>query len=92
MLCFGQGGPFWRVPTGRRDGTISNRSEALNNIPPPTGNFSTLQRLFSNQGLDLTDLVLLSESQVLTPLVCLIVHHFQPACIISLVWVIRTQL
>nr|XP_023883793.1 peroxidase 3-like [Quercus suber] len=54
------GGPFWRVPTGRTDGTISNGSEALSNLPPPTGNFSTLQRLFSNQGLDLTDLVLLS--------------------------------
>ncbi|XP_065630718.1 peroxidase 3-like [Quercus suber] len=59
------GGPFWRVPTGRRDGTISNRSEALNNIPPPTGNFSTLQRLFSNQGLDLTDLVLLSGAHTI---------------------------
>jgi peroxidase len=55
-----QGGPFWRVPTGRRDGTISRSSEALNNIPPPTSNFTNLQRLFANQGLDLKDLVLLS--------------------------------
>ncbi|KAJ6991323.1 hypothetical protein NC653_019499 [Populus alba x Populus x berolinensis] len=54
------GGPFWRVPTGRRDGTISRSSEALNNIPPPTSNFTNLQRLFANQGLDLKDLVLLS--------------------------------
>ncbi|KAJ6917359.1 hypothetical protein NC652_019657 [Populus alba x Populus x berolinensis] len=59
--CDASGGPFWRVPTGRRDGTISRSSEALNNIPPPTSNFTNLQRLFANQGLDLKDLVLLSE-------------------------------
>ena len=59
-LILAQGGPFWSVPTGRRDGTISNSSEALSDIPPPTGNFSTLQTLFSNVGLNLTDLVLLS--------------------------------
>ncbi|GMY09931.1 peroxidase 3-like isoform X1 [Fagus crenata] len=53
------GGPFWRFPTGRRDGTFSNSTEALNNIPPPFGNFTTLQTLFSNQGLDLNDLVFL---------------------------------
>lgn len=58
--CNVQGGPYWEVPTGRRDGLISRSSEALNNIPPPFGNFSTLQRLFANQGLDLKDLVLLS--------------------------------
>lgn len=55
-----QGGPSWTVPTGRRDGTISLSSEAVNNIPPPTSNFTNLQRLFGNQGLDLKDLVLLS--------------------------------
>uniref|UniRef100_A0A2P2Q2Q7 Peroxidase n=1 Tax=Rhizophora mucronata TaxID=61149 RepID=A0A2P2Q2Q7_RHIMU len=59
------GGPFWRVPTGRRDGTISNASEALNNIPPPTSNFTNLQRLFGNQGLDLKDLVLLSGAHTI---------------------------
>lgn len=59
------GGPFWRVPTGRRDGTISNKSEALSDIPPPTGNFSTLQTLFSNVGLNLTDLVLLSGAHTI---------------------------
>lgn len=59
------GGPFWRVPTGRRDGTISRSSEALNNIPPPTSNFTNLQRLFANQGLDLKDLVLLSGAHTI---------------------------
>ena len=55
-----QGGPFWKVPTGRRDGVISNVTEASNNIPGPFSNFTTLLRLFNNQGLDTTDLVLLS--------------------------------
>ncbi|XP_010510594.1 PREDICTED: peroxidase 30 [Camelina sativa] len=59
------GGPSWRVPTGRRDGRISNSTEALNNIPPPTSNFTTLQRLFANQGLNLKDLVLLSGAHTI---------------------------
>ncbi|XP_050244531.1 peroxidase 3-like [Quercus robur] len=59
------GGPFWRVPTGRRDGTISNGSEAFSNIPPFNGNLSTLQTLFSNRGLNLTDLVLLSGAHTI---------------------------
>ncbi|CAN0914554.1 Peroxidase 3 [Linum grandiflorum] len=59
------GGPTWRVPTGRRDGRISNSSEALNAIPPPTSNFTTLQTLFGNVGLDLKDLVLLSAAHTI---------------------------
>ncbi|KAK0589592.1 hypothetical protein LWI29_016107 [Acer saccharum] len=59
------GGPSWQVPTGRRDGSISNSSEALNNIPPPSSNFTTLQTLFANQGLDLKDLVLLSGAHTI---------------------------
>ncbi|KAJ6683489.1 hypothetical protein OIU85_007202 [Salix viminalis] len=55
------GGPFWRVPTGRRDGLISKSSEALSKVPSPFDNFTTLQTLFANQGLDLKDLVLLSD-------------------------------
>ncbi|XP_022136149.1 peroxidase 39-like [Momordica charantia] len=59
------GGPFWRVPTGRRDGVISRSSEALASIPPPFGNLSTLQTLFANQGMDLKDLVLLSGAHTI---------------------------
>ncbi|KAJ4871050.1 Peroxidase 3 [Raphanus sativus] len=59
------GGPNWSVPTGRRDGRISNASEALANIPPPTSNFTNLQTLFANQGLDLKDLVLLSGAHTI---------------------------
>ena len=59
-MGFLQGGPFWQVPTGRRDGVISNLVEARNQIPAPFDNFTTLQTKFANQGLDQKDLVLLS--------------------------------
>ncbi|KDP25860.1 hypothetical protein JCGZ_22890 [Jatropha curcas] len=59
------GGPFWRVPTGRRDGVISRQSEAAANIPSPLANFTSLQTLFANQGLDLKDLVLLSGAHTI---------------------------
>ncbi|XP_008230094.1 PREDICTED: peroxidase 3 [Prunus mume] len=59
------GGPFWKVPTGRRDGVISRRAEALANIPAPTSNFTTLQTRFGNLGLDLKDLVLLSGAHTI---------------------------
>ncbi|CAN1843733.1 Peroxidase 3 [Linum perenne] len=64
------GGPTWRVPTGRRDGRVSNSTEALNAIPPPTSNFTTLQTLFGNVGLDLKDLVLLSALLVTLIIMC----------------------
>lgn len=44
---------------------MSIRSEAQNNIPPPFANFTTLQTLFGNQGLDLKDLVLLSGAHTI---------------------------
>ncbi|GLT96773.1 hypothetical protein SLE2022_143730 [Rubroshorea leprosula] len=59
------GGPSWRVPTGRRDGRFSNRTEATNNIPAPTSNFTTLQARFANKSLDLKDLVLLSGAHTI---------------------------
>ncbi|KAK4363218.1 hypothetical protein RND71_018459 [Anisodus tanguticus] len=59
------GGPYWKVPTGRRDGIISNASEDLANIPPPTSDFSSLQTSFASKGLDLKDLVLLSGAHTI---------------------------
>ncbi|OIT00895.1 PREDICTED: peroxidase 3-like [Nicotiana attenuata] len=63
--CFVRGGPYWNVPTGRRDGRISNASEALANILPPTSNFSSLQTSFASKGFDLKDLVLLSGAHTI---------------------------
>ncbi|KAL4569763.1 hypothetical protein LXL04_025406 [Taraxacum kok-saghyz] len=59
------GGPSWRVPTGRRDGRMSNASEALSQIPAPFDNFTTLQQKFANKSLDLKDLVLLSAAHTI---------------------------
>ncbi|CAM8955844.1 unnamed protein product [Rhodiola kirilowii] len=59
------GGPSWSVPTGRRDGTVSNGTEALTFIPPPTANFSTLTSMFANKSLNVKDLVLLSGAHTI---------------------------
>ncbi|OMO98385.1 Plant peroxidase [Corchorus olitorius] len=52
--------PFWQVPTGRRDGTISRAFETLNNIPSPFFNFTSLKQLFARKGLSVHDLVVLA--------------------------------
>jgi peroxidase len=55
-------GPFWAVPLGRRDGTVSISNET-NQLPPPTANFTTLTQLFAAKNLDIKDLVVLSGSE-----------------------------
>ncbi|CAD6210323.1 unnamed protein product [Miscanthus lutarioriparius] len=55
------GGPRWRVPLGRRDGTTANIT-AANNLPSPFDNLTTLQQKFGAVGLGNTDLVALSGS------------------------------
>nr|GLL30649.1 uncharacterized protein LOC109191240 [Ipomoea trifida] len=52
--------PMWSVLMGRRDGSISQESEALANLPSPFSNFSTLLQNFASKGLDVRDLVILS--------------------------------
>nr|CAB3468772.1 unnamed protein product [Digitaria exilis] len=59
------GGPFWSVPTGRRDGTVSIKQEALDNIPAPTFNFTQLLQSFQNKSLNLADLVWLSGAHTI---------------------------
>ncbi|VAH08915.1 unnamed protein product [Triticum turgidum subsp. durum] len=61
-------GPFWEVPLGRRDGSvsISNETDAL---PPPTANFTVLTQLFAAVNLDAKDLVVLSSLNDNTTLV-----------------------
>ena len=57
-------GPFWTVPLGRRDGSvsISNETDAL---PPPTSNFTVLTQLFAAVNLDAKDLVVLSAGHTI---------------------------
>uniref|UniRef100_A0A0A9FIU9 Peroxidase n=1 Tax=Arundo donax TaxID=35708 RepID=A0A0A9FIU9_ARUDO len=59
------GGPSWRVPTGRRDGTVSSAEEALDEIPKPTMSFPELADLFASKGLGLRDLVWLSGAHTI---------------------------
>ncbi|KAK4588193.1 hypothetical protein RGQ29_019259 [Quercus rubra] len=56
-------GPSWEVETGRRDGRISNITEALLNLVPPNANISTLKKDFQQSGLNVKDLVVLSGTQ-----------------------------
>ena len=53
-------GPFWEVETGRRDGSVSNITEALLNLPSPFANISSLKGEFQQKGLSVKDLVVLS--------------------------------
>ncbi|XP_047045575.1 peroxidase 1-like [Lolium rigidum] len=57
-------GPFWEVPLGRRDGSvsISNETDAL---PPPTANITVLTQLFAAKNLDIKDLVVLSAAHTI---------------------------
>jgi peroxidase len=59
FFLFQSKGPFWEVPLGRRDGTVSmsNDTDAL---PPPTANITELTQLFAAVNLDIKDLVVLS--------------------------------
>lgn len=53
-------GPFWEVETGRRDGRVSNITEALTNLLPPFANITTLITGFQAKGLSIKDLAVLS--------------------------------
>lgn len=55
------GGPFWYVQLGRRDGLISNGTLANISIPSPFDTLDTIITKFNNVGLDLKDVVTLSE-------------------------------
>lgn len=48
------------VPLGRRDSRSASLSGSNSNIPAPNNTFNTILSRFTNQGLDLTDLVALS--------------------------------
>ncbi|XP_021730996.1 peroxidase 39-like [Chenopodium quinoa] len=59
------GRPLWKVPTGRRDGTISLASETSTNIPSGASNFTVLSNIFANKSLSVHDLVALSGAHTI---------------------------
>lgn len=52
-------GPAYQVPTGRRDGLVSNLSLA-DDMPDVSDSIELLKTKFLNKGLSVKDLVLLS--------------------------------
>ncbi|KAF4394428.1 hypothetical protein G4B88_018578 [Cannabis sativa] len=63
-------GPYWNVPTGRRDGKVSVALEALTNLPPPFANITTLKAMFAVKGLNAKDLVVLSGGHTIGRAAC----------------------
>ncbi|EFJ24269.1 hypothetical protein SELMODRAFT_232359 [Selaginella moellendorffii] len=59
------GGPFWEVPVGRRDGTISRMKEANASLPAPFFNVAQLTQNFAAQGLSQDDMIVLSGKNTL---------------------------
>ncbi|KAF3965747.1 hypothetical protein CMV_010094 [Castanea mollissima] len=54
------GGPYWRVPLGRRDGTTANEMDANTQLPSPVEPLQNITAKFIAKGLDLKDVVVLS--------------------------------
>ncbi|CAM6106603.1 unnamed protein product [Calypogeia fissa] len=59
------GAPSWQVPTGRRDGTISQLLDAGINIPMPTLPYQLLLQSFLVHGLSEDDMITLSGAHTI---------------------------
>ncbi|KAJ8513177.1 hypothetical protein OPV22_003611 [Ensete ventricosum] len=57
-------GPYWQVPTGRRDGMVSIASET-SQLPRPADGISQLIQNFADKGLSVQDLVVLSGAHTI---------------------------
>ncbi|KAF4350877.1 hypothetical protein F8388_008059 [Cannabis sativa] len=58
-------GPTWEVETGRRDGRVSNITEALRQLVPPFANITALRTAFSTRGLSAKDIAVLSGAHTI---------------------------
>ncbi|CAH8368114.1 unnamed protein product [Eruca vesicaria subsp. sativa] len=67
-------GPWWPVPLGRRDGRISNISDA-NSLPSPFANVETLKKNFADKGLNTKDLVVLSGAHTIGVSSCALINR-----------------
>lgn len=52
--------PLWKVFTGRKDGRVSIAAETFEELPSGNANFTTLLKIFTDNGLGIPDLVALS--------------------------------
>lgn len=53
------GGFFYKIPAGRRDGTISLKSEVGGNLPPPVLGVEEIQPFFTKKGLSVKEMTVL---------------------------------
>ncbi|XP_054803917.1 peroxidase 43 [Prosopis cineraria] len=74
-------GPSYGVPTGRRDGLVSNKSLA-NEMPDVSDSIFQLKSKFQNKGLSPKDLVLLSAAHTIGTTACFFMtrrlYNFMP--------------
>ncbi|KAJ8640467.1 hypothetical protein MRB53_017161 [Persea americana] len=54
------GGPCWKVPMGRRDGTTASESAANQHLPGPFDSLQNITAIFTSKGLNAKDVVVLS--------------------------------
>ncbi|XP_059294997.1 peroxidase 7 [Lycium ferocissimum] len=64
------GGPFWMVPYGRKDGTVSMAKEADQLIPVGHELVTDLLEFFQSKGLNVLDLVVLSGAHTIGRTTC----------------------
>ncbi|KAJ3670380.1 hypothetical protein LUZ60_010704 [Juncus effusus] len=58
-------GKLWEVETGRRDGSVSNASEAVAHLPSASADFEELKSDFALVGLSVKDLTILSGAHTI---------------------------
>ncbi|CAN6222112.1 unnamed protein product [Urochloa humidicola] len=58
-------GPAYAVETGRRDGNVSRKDDAVRFLPPADGNVTVLTRYFAAQNLSYKDMVVLSAAHTI---------------------------
>ncbi|KAL3699314.1 hypothetical protein R1sor_017336 [Riccia sorocarpa] len=59
------GGPYWDVPTGRRDGRVSIASESLAELVSPNSDYDTQKASFAKHGLSEKELVVLTGAHTI---------------------------
>ncbi|CAN4083652.1 unnamed protein product [Withania somnifera] len=64
------GGPYWMVPYGRKDGTVSTAKEADELVPMGHELITDLLEFFQSKGLNVLDLVVLSGAHTIGRTTC----------------------
>lgn len=59
------GGPYYKVPLGRRDGMVSQASRVEGNLPRPTMSISQITSIFAARGFSVQEMVVLSGAHTI---------------------------